>query len=356
MKINPSFSSIIYSYRQSALSKRSTSRRLVAWVEDHRLRTGPAKAIVFILPTRGCSWALSRSGGCSICGYLYDNPQKPDFSEMLSDFSSKLSSLIDPSLSYSIKLFTSGSILDSLEVPKQVLISILHELQPYSSSIKELVLESRPSYVTEEKLTLLRDHFDIAKVEIAIGLESANNAILRDSINKGFFWEDFERATKRVFSFGAKIKAYLLFKPPFVSEFDSILDIFNSVKQVVSLGVDTVSINAINIQRGTYLSSLFEKNFYRPPYLWSLVHICQELSTLYPNLRIICDPVAGGKKRGAHNCGSCDSAIVQALKDFTLSQDPSILQDLPSCPCKLEWKSYLLHSKLNNNDFFSLSF
>ena len=83
MKINPDFANTIREIRDRALEERSHSRKVVNWVEDHRLRSGPGKAIVFILPTKGCSWALSRSGGCSICGYIYDNPQEPNFENMM---------------------------------------------------------------------------------------------------------------------------------------------------------------------------------------------------------------------------------------------------------------------------------
>ncbi|MHA1302627.1 MAG: archaeosine biosynthesis radical SAM protein RaSEA [Candidatus Heimdallarchaeaceae archaeon] len=351
MKINPSLAHILYGFRQSYLPKRSQSRRVVAWEEDHRLRSGPAKALVFILPTKGCSWALSHSGGCSICGYIYDNPKETNFDELFSDLANKLSSLIKKGQDYSVKLFTSGSILDSKEVPDDILVNILNELEKYGDQIKEVVLESRPSFISEKKLAIIQKNFDMSKIEIAIGLESANDKILQNSINKGFLWEDFEEATKRIISYGGNVKVYLLFKPPFVSEYDSIIDIFQSVEKIVKLGVDTVSINAINIQRGTFLSSLFERKQYRPPYLWSLVHLCTEIKNKYPHLRIICDPVAGGKEKGAHNCGECDTQIVKSLKDFTLTQDTVVFESLKDCSCKNEWYSHLVHRKLSINDY-----
>jgi uncharacterized Fe-S cluster-containing MiaB family protein len=29
--------------------------------------------ITTVIPTRGCSWALSEAGGCSVCGYVNDS-------------------------------------------------------------------------------------------------------------------------------------------------------------------------------------------------------------------------------------------------------------------------------------------
>ncbi len=345
MKFDIEFAQSIKEIREKSLGDRSHTRKVVHWVEDHRLRSGPGKAIVFILPTRGCSWALSKSGGCSICGYIYDNPKESDFDTMLETFKIKLQESIKESDIYSVKLFTSGSFLDFSEVPQDIQKRILEETSQYEE-VKEIVLESRPEYVTEKALDTIAESTDISKVEVAIGLESADNDILMKSINKGFFWEDFEKAMLRITEAGARVKAYLLFKPPFVSEFNSIQDILQSVSKLNEIGVETISINAISIHRGTYLSHLFEKKHYRTPWLWSLLHLCNEIKSTYPHLRLICDVVAAGTQRGAHNCGDCDSKIIDALKKFTMSQSLEDISGDFECSCKIEWKSYLFEEKV----------
>ena len=352
MKINPTFSSMIRKIRENSLKDREHSRRIVHWVEDHRLRSGAGKALVFILPTRGCSWALSKSGGCSICGYIYDNPQQPDFDIMLESFQKILEDTIESEWEYSLKLFTSGSFLDKKELPLEIQKKILKESSKYDQ-IKEIVLESRPEYVTDAVLQNIAENTEISKIEIAIGLESANDDILQNSINKGFFWDDFVKAAEKTREKGAKIKAYLLFKPPFLSEYDSIQDILESVSKIVELGVDTVSINAISIHRGTFLSQLFEKQMYRTPWLWSLLHLCREIKEQYPDLRLICDIVAGGSERGAHNCGTCDKDIIAILKEFTVTQDSDILDEEIKCSCKTEWKGFLFSEKISNSEMLN---
>jgi len=352
MKINKSFAEDIKQIRERMLPTREHSRRIIHWEEEHRIRTGRGKALVFILPTRGCSWALSGSGGCSVCGYLYDNPQHPDPDLMKSSFSEILNNKITQEEEYSIKIFTSGSFLDTNEISLDVQKSILQELQKYPQ-IKEIVLESRPEYVTEKILQQIASIIDIKKIEIAIGLESSNNQILKNSINKGFFWEDFEKAVKRILDANAKVKAYLLFKPPFVTEYDSIKDIFQSVSKIEKLGIDTISINAVSIHRGTFLSKLFENNHYRPPWLWSIVHLCKELKSKFPKLRIIFDVVAGGNIRGSHNCGECDKELLKQIKKFTLSQDIQAFDEGVHCSCKEEWKGSLFQEKISLNDFYS---
>jgi predicted RNA-binding protein (TIGR00451 family) len=221
--------------REKSLPSREHSRKVIHWDEEHYLRSGLGKALVFILPTKGCSWALSKSGGCSICGYIYDNPQEPDFDMIIDSVKDILSKKLGEEEKFSVKLFTSGSFLDKRELPLSVQASILKEISSYKR-VEEVVLESRPEYVTQETLNNLADVLEKDKIEIAIGLESSNNEILKKSINKGFFWEDYEKAVERVLEFGAKIKTYLLFKPPFVSEYDSMVDILQSVSDISKIG------------------------------------------------------------------------------------------------------------------------
>lgn len=348
MKINKALAEEIQKIRVTTLATRKHSRKVTHWTENHRLRSGKGTALVFILPTRGCSWALAKSGGCSICGYIYDNPQESNFDLIVSSIKNTLRRTIDEG-KFSVKIFTSGSFLDEKELPIEIQTTIIKEIATYKQ-VEEVVLESRPEYINEKILQNLAKSIEMNKIEIAIGLESANNNILKNSINKGFFWEDFEKSAKLVLKSGANIKPYLLFKPPFVSEYDSIKDILQSVSKIHNLEIDTVSINAISIHRGTLLSDIFEQKLYRAPWLWSILHLCKEIKKKYPTMRIICDVVAGGKERGAHNCRKCDKEILQILQRFIITQDINELEVDIVCECKEQWKSSLISEKINVTD------
>ena len=54
--------------------------------------------------------------------------------------------------------------------------------------------------------------------------------------------------------------------------------------------------------------------------------------------RLIIHPTAGGKVRGAHNCGKCDSEVVAAIERYSVSGDIHELDGL-DCSCKKVWKS-----------------
>jgi hypothetical protein len=160
-------------------------------------------------------------------------------------------------------------------------------------------------------------------------------------INKGFSFEEFKRASDFLRSAGISVKAYLLLKPPFISEGEAINDILRSIETLNNEGLaDIVSLNLMNVQSSTYVEFLWWRNLYRPPWLWSAVEILKS-----SKLRIISDPVAGGKKRGPHNCGKCDKNVVEAIRSFSLTQDRKLLQ--VECECKSEWVDYISVERVN---------
>lgn len=225
-----------------------------------------------------------------------------------------------------VKIYTSGSFLDPLEMPEEARTKILEDLQ--SRGIEKLVIESRPEYITQNRV---KECLSSIKTEFAIGLETANDLVRQKIIRKGFTFQDFCDASKTVHDQGGKVKAYLLLKPPFLSEGEAIRDAVSSAK-AASQHADILSLNLCNIQRGTMVERLWERGEYRPPWLWSAVEVLKNVS--YP---IICDPVAAGTRRGPHNCGECDAAIAKAIRSHDLTQDPGIFEDM-ECRCKPTWQ------------------
>ena len=52
-------------------------------------------------------------------------------------------------------------------------------------------------------------------------------------------------------------------------------------------------------------------------------------------------PTAGGKARGAHNCGRCDKEVLRAIGFHRLSDDMGELQAVPDCGCRARWEAQL---------------
>ena len=95
----------------------------------------------------------------------------------------------------------------------------------------------------------------------------------------------------------------------------------------------------MNIQRRTVVDRLYRNREYRPPWLWSLVDMLESThsDTAGSGTRMIVHPTAGGKLRGAHNCGKCDEEIVAAIERYSVAADLRELDGL-DCGCKSVWR------------------
>ncbi len=287
---------------------------LKLWKEKERYKGKIEDCLTAIITTRGCSWRK-----CYMCGYWIESR---DLSEgALRDQMNKIfEKLGDVRI---LKIFTSGSFLDEKEIPAELRTYFLDLCR--DTGIKKLIIESRPEFIESERL---RD-FRGLELEVGIGLETANDFIRTHCINKGFSFSDFMTAAEILKREGFRVKCYLLLKPPFLSEREAIEDLIESAEKVKGY-VDVISVNLMNIQKGTIVEKLWDRGLYRPPWLWSALLVLKNISA-----ETICDPVAGGKIRGPHNCGKCDREIVSAIKLFSLTQDKNLLEI--DCECKKVW-------------------
>lgn len=253
-----------------------------------------------------------------MCGYFVDSSDSSTVRE-------QFNSVLDRQENHRfLKIYTSGSFLDPGEIPKDILYDLLKEAGDHFDRV---LIESRPEFVTPDTL---KDIKDLAELEIAIGLESADNEVLMHSINKGFTFQDYLRAGEFLRSRDIPLRTYLLLKPPFMTEGEAIRSAKESISKVEDLS-ETISINPMNIQNFTFVEHLFRKGNFHPPSLWSLLEVLKTPS----RSRLISAPSGGGTRRGVHNCGNCDKPILESIREFSLYQDPVVLDH--SCSCREEW-------------------
>jgi radical SAM enzyme (TIGR01210 family) len=332
--------------RGSSLKKRrrrDPTRPSAKWISPARVGREQGFALAVVLSTIGCAHARSDSGGCTMCSYLLDGVQeRPTSEQIVAQFEFALSDLDMKEGPFSVKLYTSGSFLDEEEIPAGARSEILRIIAE-DERIREVVLESRPEYVSDSVLSEIRGKLGDRTIEIGMGLESASDMIRTVCINKNFDLKIFAEALRKAKSHNIGMRAYVLLKPPFLTERDALLDAISTIKQARNLGVTTVSLNPVNVQKDTLVEKLWTRGSYRPPWLWSVLEVLREASSISDRwMKVVCDPVAGGKRRGAHNCGKCDNEIVEAIRKFSLSQDSTILQNL-TCDCINQWKHALKH-------------
>lgn len=303
--------------------KRSPSQPEALWKEKDLAGGKVVDTMVLIMRTSGCSWA--KTGGCTMCGY-----RQASLSQVTED---DLNRQIDIALSkYKgepfVKIYTSGSFLDENEIPVPIRERIFSEF----SGCERILAESRPEFVTPDSVSTLPE-----SMTIALGLESSDNNVLRNSINKGFTAEDSMRAGTLVKDAGMAVRTYLLLKPPFMTEAMGIEDAVQSARFADAFS-DEISVNPLNIQHATYVERLWRRGEFRSPWIWSLIEVMRQLSGTV-SARLMSSPSGGGSARGVHNCGVCDRAALDAIEKFSFSQDPKDLD--VSCDCKISWERYL---------------
>ncbi|MEA1993427.1 MAG: archaeosine biosynthesis radical SAM protein RaSEA [Euryarchaeota archaeon] len=289
------------------------------WTTEELIDGKRGKALSLILPTKGCSYDK-----CYMCSYSHGVTPQENLLEIVKEGVEQRN--IDK-----VKIFTSGSFLDTQELSEKD----QKELFAYLSGteIEELTIESRPEFVVKERLKELKEILN-KPLEVAVGLESANDHVLRYCVNKGFTYEDFLNATDTLSALDIKIKAYVLLKPLFLTEYEAILDAVGTCEKIEDIA-DVVSINPMSIHKNTLVEYLWYKREYRPPWIWTLVEVLNEISDM--DFYSICHPVALGKKRGTHNCGKCDGELRRSIARYSINNKKIEYYH----ECKEEWEEIL---------------
>jgi radical SAM enzyme (TIGR01210 family) len=343
MSIKDKPTNLMQDIRKKSLNriKKKTPRELAAsWSTEDLLYSGPGRTIFMVLPTPGCAWALSGSGGCSMCSYVADSPlQKVTAQELVEIFQENLQrhvNNIEITGPIAVKIFVSGSFLNPEEIPSDARQKIFQILDKYSE-IEEVVVESRPEYIIGNVIRECSEAIPNKIFEVAIGLETANELIREQRINKGFTNQNFEKSmeviNKLKSDFKVKAKVYLLVKPILTSEREAIEDAVRSAIYAEEKGVDRISFCPATIHKGTLMEVLWRKGSYQPPWIWSVLEITRRVREAL-NIPVIMDTAGFGTRRGPYNCKKCNSKIKEMIIESNLYQNIPAEVD---CECKNQW-------------------
>lgn len=311
------------------------------WTEKDLLHGRVVDAWVIIFRTRGCYWA--RASGCSMCGYVNDVAQEVAPADILHQLDAVLKKHDAQPM---VKVYTSGNFFDDHEVVPEARERILREL---GDRCDKVIVETLSHLLRRDHLDDSLKHVD--ELEIALGLESTNERVLRYAVNKVWGLKEHRHAATVAHEAGATVKTYLLVKPPFLTEREAIDDAIRSGHDADPFS-DTISFNPVNVQSRTIVDRLFRRGEYRPPWLWSVVEVLERTRDVHAHVKS--HPTAGGMARGAHNCGSCDRKVVNAIEEFSLGLRRDF-DDL-SCDCKDVWSAYTANQEfmLTSADPFAI--
>lgn len=296
-------------------------RPVTVWRSQDLVEGREASSLTMILRTVGCRW-----NRCTMCGYASEGALA-SAEDLVAQFENAMQRS-SPEVTV-VKIYTSGSFLDAQEMPVLARDIILQRLE--ALGISKLVIETRPQYVTRESVEKCLSHLP---TEFAMGLETSNDLIREHVIRKGFTFQDFVDAAEAVHRQGGRVKAYLLLKPPLLTEGQAMRDAISSAREAQK-HADVLSLNLTNVQRNTQVERMWERGEFRPPWLWSALEVLKSVPG-----PIVCDPVGAGTRRGPHNCGQCDAAVAEAIRVHALSQDVGPFDKL-NCDCIAAWRELM---------------
>jgi archaeosine synthase beta-subunit len=335
--------------REDALNKmekRSPEELAASWSGEDILYSGKGNAIFIVLPTSGCAWAVSGSGGCTMCSYIADSPLENVDANVLVDIFKKSFAKHDINGKTAVKIFVSGSFLNPDEIPLDARNEILKLLRD-EELVEEVVVESRPEFITADVLKECCEALGNKIFEIGIGLETSNDYTREEKINKGFSREDFERAVQTIKKADCDVraKAYLFVKPILTSEKDAIEESVKSAEYAESVGARRISFCPATIHKDTVMELLWRGGAYQPPWIWSVIEIIRRVrSTL--KIPVIMDTAGFGSRRGPYNCKKCNSKLKSIIIESNLDQ--SIPEDF-ECECKDKWRSEIEYSDVTRS-------
>jgi archaeosine synthase beta-subunit len=166
-----------------------------------------------------------------------------------------------------LKLYNSGSFFDKNAIPEKD----YQRIAALVSGYKTVIVESHPVFINEGCLRF-RDMIK-SDLQIAIGLETVNIEVLQ-KLNKRMTLDDFAASVNFLIENDIFTRAFILLRPPFLSESEGVFWAERSLDFAFSTGVECCVIIPVRSGNGA-MDRLVEKGIFRPPDLRSLEKVLE---------------------------------------------------------------------------------
>ncbi len=242
--------------------------------------------------------------------------------------------MYDPARFQILGLYNAGNLLNESEMPFNALEKICLRISQ-NPHIKRISIESKPEYIDAEKLKRIAFILQGKEIEIGMGIETLNEKVRDLCINKPYSRRLLEKKVELMLNLGVIPKAYLLLKPPFLTEQESIDDFLSSYRQLHQMGIHRIDCETMTVEDHTLVHLLWQKGLYRTPWLWTIIYLLEQLkeSKIYfTPFRYIVNSLAI-----ARNCAQCSEHVKNSIFDYQegkLSLEELVKLD---CSCKADW-------------------
>ncbi len=161
-----------------------------------------------------------------------------------------------------LKLYNSGSFFDERAIPEEDYKSIASLVRDFET----VIVESHPRLINE-KCLIFRKMLK-PDLQIALGLETVHTGVLR-KLNKQMTLEDFSKAVSYLKQHDILSRAFILLRPPFLSESEGIFWAERSIDFAFSAGVECCTVIPVRAGNGA-MDLLMEKEWFAQPDIRSL--------------------------------------------------------------------------------------
>jgi len=120
--------------KQHNMKPKPSDRPVTFWMKKDRLMNEIGKEFTIILRTKGCSWALGKYGGCTMCGYIQDaNTEVVEAKNIVTQFNyginNKIKEISQDKDNFVLKIFNSGSFFDDNEISDDARLQIYEKIE-----------------------------------------------------------------------------------------------------------------------------------------------------------------------------------------------------------------------------------
>jgi radical SAM enzyme (TIGR01210 family) len=313
-------------------------------------------ALTITLSPTGCEWA--RKGGCTMCGEFEGSYKRRSLTRSPQFHISQFAAAIgDPrvwalakkenkSITW-LRINQEGNYTNIHEMNFQAQEVILR-LAMHIEGIKRITIESRPQYITEESVAFLKKLFDGSSVELEIGMGvEAENDVVRDiCINKHGSRKQFNSAVELLKANNILPLAYVLLKPPFLTEAEAIDEAVATAHFAVNTGFSRISFEPMSIHHYTLVDALVKTGDYKAPWLWSVVEVakrCSDISSMFGIGGVGYYPIpAEYSSNACSNEVDCTENFSAAIVEYNKKRNVSVFDSL-TCDCKSDWEKACRH-------------
>ncbi len=311
--------------------------------EDFLYGEKVSAASVTLYPT-GCQHAAR--GGCTMCGEWSGSNLgelvPPEFH--VAQFAATCGDLSEIQW---LRIYQEGSFLNGREVApeaRKVILSLASKLK----GVRRLTIESRPEHLTYDNAIAIRSYVkEPVELLIGVGLEAKEDFVRNVCIGKATSLVSYERAVQVAKDNNILTLAYVLLKPPFLSEGEAYREAIKTVIYAFEIGFDEVYVQAASIHEWSLLELLALEGLYSPPWLWSIIEIIKETSHLGPvkigGLEYFPRPLVVAQNykdpEFSKPC-DCSQKIWNLIKKYNAAGDVSLFTN-ETCSCYEIWQSVI---------------